>query len=74
MNRLLKALRARHEIVEARVQEEQRKPMPNSLSLLSLKRIRLQLRDQIVSLERVLQQSTEPVRDRLRSKRRPATS
>ncbi|MBA4784572.1 MAG: YdcH family protein [Pseudomonadota bacterium] len=74
MNRLLKALKARHAIVEARVMEEQRRPKPDHVSVRALKTIKLQLRDQIASLERMLAENTAPVTDRLRHKRRNATS
>tara|TARA_R110000751_G_scaffold249308_1_gene349024 strand:- start:417 stop:686 length:270 start_codon:yes stop_codon:yes gene_type:complete len=74
MNRLLKALKARHAIVEARVVEEQRRPKPDHVSVRALKTIKLQLRDQIASLERMLAENTAPVTDRLRHKRRNATS
>ncbi|MCF6367459.1 YdcH family protein [Rhizobium halophilum] len=74
MNRLLKALKARHAIMETRVMEEQRRPKPDPIRLKSLKTIKLQLRDQIASLERLLRESTAPVTNRLRPKRRILTS
>jgi len=74
MNRLLRALKARHAIVETRVMEEQRRPKPDSIRLKSLKTIKLQLRDQIASLERLIGETTAPVTNRLRPKRRTLTS
>lgn len=74
MNRLLRALQARHAIMETRVMEEQRRPKPDPIRLRALKKIKLQLRDQIASIERLLGQATVPVTSRLRPKRRTATS
>ncbi|MDO6963170.1 YdcH family protein [Rhizobium alvei] len=74
MNRLLNALRARHAIMETRVSEEQRRPKPDPIRLRALKKIKLQLRDQIASLERMVSQTAAPVTSRLRPKRQPATS
>lgn len=74
MNRLLKALRVRHSILDTRVSEEQRRPLPDPIRLGALKKIRLQLRDQIASLERLLGQGAAPVANRLRSKRRTVTT
>jgi hypothetical protein len=74
MNRLLRALQARHAILETRVMEEKRRPNPDPLRLRALKKIKLQLRDQIASIERMLSQTAAPVTSRLRPKRRIATS
>ena len=74
MNRLLRALKARHAIMETRVTEEQRRPRPDPIRLRSLKTIKLQLRDQIASLERILGETKGQVTDRLQSKRRHVTS
>ena len=54
--------------------EEQRRPKPDPIRLKSLKTIKLQLRDQIASLERLIGETTAPVTNRLRPKRRTLTS
>jgi hypothetical protein len=52
MKQLLKALRARHSIVAAKIDEEQRRPQPDSIRVRALKKIRLHLKEQITLLER----------------------
>lgn len=48
----IQALRAKHSVLEARIQFEQGRPAPDSLQIMLMKRLRLKLRDQINSLER----------------------
>ncbi|MEZ5800739.1 MAG: YdcH family protein [Nitratireductor sp.] len=45
-------MRAKHSVLEARIQFEQGRPAPDSLQIMLMKRLRLKLRDQINSLER----------------------
>jgi hypothetical protein len=53
MRNLLRALRARHDIVQSRIDSEQVARRPDSLRVAALKKIKLQIKDQIVSLERM---------------------
>lgn len=53
MNPLLKSLKARHGIVQTRIEEEQKRPKPDTLRMSALKRLKLHLRDQIALLERM---------------------
>jgi hypothetical protein len=53
MKNFLKALQARHGIVQARIDMEQRAKAPDSLRVAALKKIKLSLRDQIAALERL---------------------
>jgi hypothetical protein len=45
------ALRARHARINTEIMVEQQRPLPDSLLLLSLKRIRLQIKDELRRLE-----------------------
>ena len=54
MERKLRALLARHAIVEAKIQYERNRPAPDDLKLGSLKRIKLRLKDQIATLEQIV--------------------
>lgn len=51
MKQLLKALRARHTIVSAKIDEEQRRPQPDGIRVRALKKIKLHLKEQIMLLE-----------------------
>lgn len=51
MKQLLKALRARHSIVAAKIDEEQRRPQPDGIRVRALKKIKLHLKEQIMLLE-----------------------
>lgn len=51
MKQLLKALRARHSIVSAKIDEEQRRPQPDGIRVRALKKIKLHLKEQIMLLE-----------------------
>ncbi len=53
MKSFLKALRARHEIVQNRIDVEQRAKIPDSIRVAALKKIKLSIRDQIAALERL---------------------
>lgn len=53
MNHLLKSLRDRRKVLEARIAEEQARPAPDSLRLRALKTIKLRFRDRIEFLERL---------------------
>ena len=48
----LKSLWVRHEILEFKIDREQRRPMADNLRLSSLKRMKLAVRDEIAALER----------------------
>ncbi|WP_137129226.1 YdcH family protein [Rhizobium sp. FY34] len=52
MNPLLKALKFRHTLLQKRIEQEQKVPQPDSLRIMSLKKIRLRMREQIEFLER----------------------
>lgn len=52
MTTRLKALHARHGILDAKIDYEQKRPSADSLSIRALKKTRLMLRDQIVDIER----------------------
>lgn len=54
MQNHLKALYARHGIIEAKIHGEQCRPSPDSLRVRALKKMKLKLRDQIRTLERQL--------------------
>ena len=53
MKNLLKSLIVRHKIMEHRIAEEEKTPMPDSLRVRVLKKMKLKLRDQIAWLENV---------------------
>ena len=50
----LKALRARHGILQAKIDAETSRPSPDSIRVKILKKMRLKLRDQIALYERVV--------------------
>lgn len=52
MQNHLKALYARHGIIEAKIHGEQSRPQPDSLRVRALKKMKLRLRDQIRTVER----------------------
>lgn len=52
MNPLLKALKSRHAILQDKIDREQRSLQPDTLRIMSLKRTKLRLREQIEFLER----------------------
>jgi len=52
MHNHLKALYARHGIIEAKIHGEQSRPKPDSLRVRALKKMKLRLRDQIRTVER----------------------
>lgn len=54
MQNHLKALYARHGIIEAKIHGEQCRPRPDSLRVRALKKMKLKLRDQIRTVERQL--------------------
>ena len=47
MRRKLEALKARHEILEAKIRAEQIRPRPDEFQIMHLKRLKLRLREQI---------------------------
>jgi hypothetical protein len=55
----LKALRNRHGIIQSRIQREEMRPYPCSIRIMSMKRIRLQLREEIHKAEEMLMRSAE---------------
>ncbi|MBO3758124.1 YdcH family protein [Ciceribacter sp. L1K22] len=52
MKPLLKALMSRHAILATKIAEEQRRPLPDTIRIQSLKRMKLRLKEQIAMLER----------------------
>lgn len=52
MNPLLKALKARHSVIDNKIDHEQRAVRPDDLRIMALKKIRLRIREQIEFLER----------------------
>lgn len=53
MNPLLKALIARHGIVQSKLDAEMKARRPDEVRLSALKKLKLRLKDQIVRLERI---------------------
>lgn len=53
MDQFLQSLRHRRAVIERRIMEEQTRPMPDSLRLQSLKKLKLRFRDQIDFIERL---------------------
>lgn len=53
MDPFLKALRHRRQAVQARIEHEQSRPLPDSLRLQALKRLKLRFREQIEYIERL---------------------
>lgn len=53
MTNRLNALHARHGILDAKIDYEQRRPSQDTLGIRSMKKTRLMLRDQIVAIERM---------------------
>lgn len=47
----LNALWSRHSILEAKIQHEQTRPMPDSLRIQALKKLRLRIRERIEGIE-----------------------
>lgn len=53
MDHILKSLRHRRDVVEARIEEERSRPAPDGTRLGTLKKLRLRFRDQIEFIERL---------------------
>jgi hypothetical protein len=53
MDQFLKSLRHRRAAVQQRIEQEQTRPVPDSLKLLALKKLRLRFREQIEFIERL---------------------
>jgi len=53
MDQFLNSLRQRRASVQARIEEEQARPAPDTLRLTALKRLRLRFRDRIDFIERM---------------------
>ncbi|MGE6741120.1 YdcH family protein [Allorhizobium pseudoryzae] len=69
MNPLLKALRSRHAILQNKIDREQRALQPDTLRIMSLKKTKLRLREQIEFLERAYQTGNpDTVRQVLRNR------
>ncbi|MBY0421662.1 MAG: YdcH family protein [Parvularculaceae bacterium] len=49
----LEALRARHQALEAKIEHEQQRPLPDFVLVTSLKRTRLAVKEEIVAIERM---------------------
>ena len=56
------ALRSRHARINTEIMVEQPRPLPDSLHLLSLKRIRLQIKDELRRLETLARRPARKVR------------
>lgn len=67
MKQLLKALKARHTIVAAKIDEEQRRPQPDGIRVRALKKIKLHLKEQIMLLEQGEAKKTPSARSRASS-------
>lgn len=57
MDQFLKSLRHRRSTIQARIEDEQARPVPDQLRLSSLKRLKLRFRDQIEFIERINRRS-----------------
>lgn len=57
----LKALRARHGILEAKIDAERARPRPDGIRVQLLKKMRLKLRDEIARYERLVTRSRRPL-------------
>lgn len=55
----LKALKARHGILESRIQREEARSAPDSIRITSMKKIRLQLREEIQKVEALVLRATQ---------------
>lgn len=53
MDPFIKSLRRRRATVQARIEDEQARPVPDQLRLSALKRLKLRFRDQIEVIERM---------------------
>lgn len=53
MDQFLKSLRYRRASVQARIEDEQARPLPDQVRLTALKRLKLRFRDQIEFIERM---------------------
>lgn len=53
MDPFIKSLRHRRATVQARIEDEQARPVPDQLRLSALKRLKLRFRDQIEFIERL---------------------
>lgn len=53
MDQFLQSLRHRRAVIDRRITEEQTRPMPDSLRLQALKKLKLRFRDQIDLIERL---------------------
>ncbi|PHP67683.1 hypothetical protein CSC94_08280 [Zhengella mangrovi] len=47
----LSALWSRHSILEAKIQHEEKRPLPDSLRIQALKKLRLKVRERIAAVE-----------------------
>ena len=54
MHARLKALQARHDILESKIHGEMVRPLPDDLRLTLLKRMKLKLRDEIAGIEHAM--------------------
>lgn len=61
------ALKSRHEVLEKKLSEEQSRPLPDSLDIVTLKKMKLEVKDQLHVAETGLQ-------DRMRRRRRRRNS
>ena len=53
MHQLLKSLHHRRSTIQARIEDEQARPVPDQLRLRTLKKLKLRFRDQIELIERM---------------------
>jgi hypothetical protein len=52
LDQILKSLTSRHALLEAEIASERKRPQPDGLRVLGLKKMKLQLRDQIDYIRR----------------------
>ncbi|MEW6256890.1 MAG: DUF465 domain-containing protein [Pseudomonadota bacterium] len=64
MDQLLKALTTRHRIIEDEIVAEEKRPAPDRMRVLALKKIKLRMREQIEILHREGQRAVTIVRRR----------
>lgn len=64
MDQLMKALTSRHRIIEDEIVAEEKRPAPDRMRVLALKKLKLRVREQIEILHREGQRAVTVVRRR----------
>lgn len=64
MDQFLKALTTRHRLIEDEIVEEERRPAPDRMRVLALKKLKLRMREQIEILHREGRRAVTVVRRR----------